>query len=66
MKMKAGMCLNALYMILLKWEILCVWMRLIWYYWYESLYVSESTAYDIIEMGADMCLNAISIKLLKW
>jgi len=30
-KMRGGVCLNALYMILLKWEMVCAWMRYIWY-----------------------------------
>jgi len=29
-KMRAGICLNSPYMILLKWELLCSWMRFIW------------------------------------
>jgi len=31
-KMRHCMCLNALYMIILKWELVCVWLRLICYY----------------------------------
>jgi len=30
--MWAGMCLNALHMILWKWERVCFWMRFMWYY----------------------------------
>jgi len=41
-KMRVGMCVNALYIILLNWEFLCVWCAL----------------YDIIEMRACLCLNA--------
>ena len=72
--MRAGMCLNALYMILLKWELVCVWMRFIWYYWNDSMYVSECALYDnikivagmsecalydIIKMRAGMCVNGL-------
>jgi len=30
-KTKACVCLNALYLILLKWELVCVWMLFVWY-----------------------------------
>jgi len=40
-KKRAGMCLNALYIILLWWEFVCVWMRFIWYYCDGRLYLSE-------------------------
>jgi len=53
------MCLNALYMLLLKLGLVYVWMRFIWYYWNESLYVSFCPLYDIIKMMASMCLNAL-------
>jgi len=42
-KMRAFMCLNALYMILL----------------YESVYLSERALYDIILMGDCICLNSL-------
>jgi len=38
---RAAMCLNALYMVLLKWELVCVSMRFIWYYENERWYVFE-------------------------
>jgi len=31
-KMRDVLCLNALHMILLKWEKVCIWMPFIWYY----------------------------------
>jgi len=31
-KVRAGMCLNALYIILMKWLLVWVWMPFIWYY----------------------------------
>ena len=47
-KIRAGMCLNAFYMLLLKWDLVRVWMHSI---------------YDIIWMGAGMCLYALYIVL---
>jgi len=35
-KMRAVMCLNTLYMLLLKWELVCVLMCFIFYYKYEG------------------------------
>jgi len=56
---------KALYM-MLKRKLLYVWMRLIWYYYNESLYVSDCALYDIIKMRDCMYLNALYMKLLKW
>ena len=65
-KMRDCMCLNALYTILLWWEILYFWMRFIWYYYNFRLYLSECALKDIIKMRACMCLNALYMVLLKW
>ena len=43
LKMRAGICLNALYMILLN----------------ESWYLSELALYDIVKMRAGICLKAL-------
>jgi len=64
-KTLAGMCLIANYTILLKWEHLCVWIRFIWHYENESVYVSECALY-VIKMRAVMCLNTLYMILLKW
>ena len=48
-KMRAGKCLNALCIILLK----C------------GLYMSECASYDIIKIRAGMCQNALYIQLVK-
>ena len=58
--------LNALWKVLLKWELVCVWMRFIRYYWNENLYVSECALYDIIIMRAGICLNTLYMILLWW
>ena len=60
------MCLNALYMILLWWVIVCFWMRFIWYYYNFRLYLSECALKVIIKMRACMCQNALYMVLLKW
>ena len=59
------MCWNALYKILLKWELICAWMQFVWYKQNESLYVSEYDLYFIIKMRAGMCLSSLYIILFK-
>jgi len=65
-KIKTCMCLNALYMITLKWKLVCVCIRYIWYYENEGLNIYECTLYDIIKMRACMCVNAPYMILSKW
>ena len=60
------MCLNALYMILLKWELVFVWTRSIRYYYDGRLYLSECALKDVIKMRVYMCQNAFYMILLKW
>ena len=48
-KMRAGICLEALYMILLN----------------ERCYLSERALYDVTMMGDIICLNALQMILLK-
>ena len=64
-QMIAGMFLKVLYRILLKWELVCVWMSFIWYY-KESWNVSERALYDIVNMRGFMFLNDLYMILLKW
>ena len=49
-KIRARVCLKALYIILLKWEFVC----------------AECTIHNIIEMIVCMFLNALHMLLLKW
>ena len=65
MKVRACICLNALFMLLLKWELVFVWTRFIWYYYDGRLYLSECAFKVIIKMRAFMCLNALYMLLLK-
>jgi len=53
-KMRACMCLNALYMVLLKWELVFVWTRFIFYYYDGRLYLSECAPKYIIKMRTCM------------
>ena len=57
-------CMNALYIILLKWELVFVWARSIWYYYNGRLYLSECALHDIIKMRVGICLNALYMILL--
>jgi len=65
-KKRAGICPNALYILLLWCETILVWMRFKRFYWNESFYVSKCALYDIIKMRTCMCLNALYMILLKW
>ena len=65
-KMRACMCLNALYMVLLKWLLVFVWMRFICYYYDGRLFLSECVLKYIIKIRASMCPNALYMILLKW
>ena len=56
--------LKALYM-MLKRKHLYVWMHLIWYYYNESLYVSECALYDIIKMRLYVSECAL-YEIIKW
>ena len=63
--LRGGICLNVLYIILLKWEMIYFSMLFIWYYWNESWFNSESCVYAIIKMRSVICMNAVYMMLLK-
>ena len=65
-KMRAGMCVNSLYMILLKWELVFIWMRLIWTYYNDGWYMSQCAFYNIMKMRAVMCPKWPHMVLLEW
>jgi len=64
-RMGAGMCLYALYIMLSKWELVFFWLSILWYQ-IDSSYVSECSLHDIIKKGAGMCLKSLYMLLLKW
>ena len=64
-KMRVCMCLNALSILLLEWELVSVWMRFIWYYLIEEFYVSQCAFNENIGLRAGMCLNTLHMILLK-
>ena len=53
---------DALYMILLGWQMVYIWMIFMWYYKNERLYVSDCSLY-VIKIG-DISLNALYKLLL--
>jgi len=59
------MCMNALYLILLKIRACMCQNALLLYHLNESWCVSDWSLYDIIKMRARMSLNALYMILLK-
>ena len=80
-RMRFGVCLNALKIILLKWQFLYLnalnmtllkwvvvyfWMLYIWYLENEGWCRFECCIYDITEMRGGIDLKAIYMLLLNW
>ena len=65
-KMSNCMCLNSLYVILIKWVLAYVWILFIWYYENESWNTFECSLLDIITIWDRIFLKALYVSLLKW
>jgi len=64
-KMRSGVILYSVNMILLKWVKIYVWLLYICYS-QNIWHVSECSLYDIVTFRYGICMNAFYMILLKW